>query len=85
LVCSIVTAIICTFGSLYVLPRLQRAKEPACHDAVYVMPLTDDEELHDSLPSRRLKFACPHADQRLELLGHGGIACKCEPYTRNSR
>ena len=76
---GLLTSLFFVFG----LPRIQRAKEPACFDTLYVFPLTEDEELHTDLPARRLKFACPHSDQKLEFIGHGGFTCKCDGYLRN--
>jgi len=67
---------------VYAWPRL-RHPPAACHDAVYVMaPFEDDDGGPDGLPPRRVKFACPHPDQKLEIIGHGGLTCKCDTYRR---
>jgi hypothetical protein len=65
--------------------------QPACHDEVYVFaPFQDDDGGEpgwsgNGLPPRRTKFACPHPDQKMELVGHGGITCKCDGYLRSPR
>ena len=68
---------------IFLWPRFHHAG-PACHDEVYVLaPFEDDDGGHDGLPPRRTKFACPHPDQKLEVIGHGGLTCKCDAYLRS--
>lgn len=52
----------------------------SCHDEVYVFPKFEDDEPENRitrLPARRLRFTCPHADQKLEAVGGGALTCKC--------
>ena len=80
---TLLTLVLTSAFFVFGLPRLQRAREPACHDSIHVFPLTEDEEVHTDIPARKLKFACPHPDQKLEFIGHGGFTCKCDAYSRS--
>lgn len=73
----IVAALITGLFVSYVFPWVHPT-QLKCHDMVYVMaPFEDDEDSAGGLPPRRTRFACPHPEQKLEVIGHGGLTCKC--------
>ena len=71
-------------GAFVMRTSLMHNEQKQCFDSLYVYPplVGDDESSAGGLPAKRLTFSCPHPDQKLELVGSGGLTCTCNPFMK---